>query len=693
MCAPGWHVCLDANDVTRASVTGCGGATRPNDPLLLFLTRQSSTGCGVCATGTQTDASCNSATCKAGCLQTEYVSNDVFGCGNYGSMPSGACNPLNRFSGNMCGSIGSQGWSCNLPGPADDSGYCETFTIVHSNPSTGGVLCCRNGSSSDSDKDGVLDEDDNCIAIPNPEQTDTDGDGYGDACDESTPVNQPPTANAGGPYTTPEGSEAFLDGSASTDPDGDALTFNWDLDNDGSYDDATGPTASFFGIDGPSTHTVGLEVCDGKGACDSSTTTVQVVNVAPVADAGADQTVYRNAPMSLTGTWSDPAGAEDNAYAWSWDLNGDGVADASGFALWGTPITQSTSFAVAGTYTLTFRVTDKDGASHSDTVTLTVLNHPPTANAGGPYTTPEGSAATLDGSASTDPEGDALTFAWDLDNDGSYDDATGPTASFFGVDGPSTHTVGLKVCDGGGACASSTTTVQVVNVAPVADAGADQTVYRNAPVSLTGTWSDPAGAADNAYAWSWDLNGDGVADASGLSAWGTPITQSTSFAVAGTYTLTFRVTDKDGASHSDTVTLTVLNRPPDCSKAAPSISLLWPPNHQMVAVSVQHVMDGDGDPLNLTITSIRQDEPVNDIADGNTAVDGAGVGTGTAMVRAERSGSPRNPGNGRVYHIGFTATDGHGGTCSGVVQVGVPHDQGGQKWPVDDGPLYNSLQP
>jgi hypothetical protein len=183
LCAEGWHVCLDANDVANASGTGCTGATLPGDPALLFLTRQSSNGCGVCATGTRTDPGCNSAACTAGCLQTERISNDVFGCGNYGAPPSGACSPLDQFSANMCAFIASRGWSCNAPGPADDSGLCETFTIQHSNPSTGGVLCCRDGSSSDSDGDGVLDEDDNCISVPNPDQTDSDGDGFGDACD------------------------------------------------------------------------------------------------------------------------------------------------------------------------------------------------------------------------------------------------------------------------------------------------------------------------------------------------------------------------------------------------------------------------------------------------------------------------------------------------------------------------------
>jgi choice-of-anchor A domain-containing protein len=185
LCAPGWHVCLDANDVTHSSSNGCVGATRASDPPLLFLTRQSSTGCGVCATGTSTAPNCNSTTCVAGCLQTESISNDVFGCGNYGAASNGAaCGPLGRFSNNKCGSIAGQGWSCD--NPADPVGYCETFTIVHSNPSTGGVMCCRNGHSSDSDLDGVLDEDDNCISVPNPDQTDSDGDGYGDACDPCT---------------------------------------------------------------------------------------------------------------------------------------------------------------------------------------------------------------------------------------------------------------------------------------------------------------------------------------------------------------------------------------------------------------------------------------------------------------------------------------------------------------------------
>ncbi|MBM3945989.1 MAG: hypothetical protein FJ315_01130 [SAR202 cluster bacterium] len=139
----------------------------------------------------------------------------------------------------------------------------------------------------------------------------------------------------------------------------------------------------------------------------------------------------------------------------------------------------------------------------------------------------------------------------------------------------------------------------------------------------------------------------------------------------------------------------ITNQPPDCSNAAPSIGTIWPPNHQFVAVNVMGVTDPDSDTVTITITSIRQDEKVLDPSSGsgNFSPDGTGVGTGTAMVRAERNGNPKTPGNGPVYHIGFTADDGNGDTCSGTVKVGVPHDQGKGKVPVDDGPLYDSTIP
>jgi hypothetical protein len=90
--------------------------------------------------------------------------------------------------------------------------------------------------------------------------------------------------------------------------------------------------------------------------------------------------------------------------------------------------------------------------------------------------------------------------------------------------------------------------------------------------------------------------------------------------------------------------------------------------------------------VTLTITQVLQDEPTNSAGDGNTCPDATETGTATVSVRAERAGG----GDGRVYHLGFTASDGRGGTCQGEVTVCVPHDQGDGEACVDQGPIYDS---
>ena len=78
--------------------------------------------------------------------------------------------------------------------------------------------------------------------------------------------------------------------------------------------------------------TVVLKVCDPYGECDTDATSVTVNNLPPTANAGLDQTVYRNDIVSLAGTWTDPAADYDNPYAWTWDVTGDAVVDFSGSA-------------------------------------------------------------------------------------------------------------------------------------------------------------------------------------------------------------------------------------------------------------------------------------------------------------------------------------------------------------------------
>ncbi len=100
----------------------------------------------------------------------------------------------------------------------------------------------------------------------------------------------------------------------------------------------------------------------------------------------------------------------------------------------------------------------------------------------------------------------------------------------------------------------------------------------------------------------------------------------------------------------------------------------------------------DGDPLTTTATAVTQDEAVKatGTGSGNTSPDAT---LSPLQVLAERDGNPKTPGNGRVYHIEFTADDGKGGQCIGTVKVCVPHDQRRGATCVDEGPLFNSLLP
>jgi hypothetical protein len=131
------------------------------------------------------------------------------------------------------------------------------------------------------------------------------------------------------------------------------------------------------------------------------------------------------------------------------------------------------------------------------------------------------------------------------------------------------------------------------------------------------------------------------------------------------------------------------NLPPDCTEAAASPAMLWPPNHKLADISILGVTDPDGDAFEISVDSVFQDEPTNSDDDGDTCPDATGIGTDTTSVRAERvGGAEGNEGNGRVYRINFTATDEFGASCEGHVKVGVPHDRNVPAY--DGGPLFDS---
>jgi len=130
------------------------------------------------------------------------------------------------------------------------------------------------------------------------------------------------------------------------------------------------------------------------------------------------------------------------------------------------------------------------------------------------------------------------------------------------------------------------------------------------------------------------------------------------------------------------------NSSPVCTAAQAFPSALWAPNHQFVPIAIMGVTDPEGDSVTLTVTGVTQDEPVKGAGSGHTSPD-AVIQAGATSVRAERAGT----GNGRVYHLSFTADDGKGGSCTGTVTVDVPHSLHKGTTVIDDGQIYDSTLP
>jgi YVTN family beta-propeller protein len=256
--------------------------------------------------------------------------------------------------------------------------------------------------------------------------------------------------------------------------------------------------------------------------------------------------------------------------------------------------------------------------------------------------------------------------------------------SFLTSDGPTqSQTVTITGNDGQGGTATTSFALVVNNVPPtIVSVTNNGPVITGNPATITVVATDPAGANDP-LTYSFDCNNDGVFEIgpqSGNSA-------TCTFASVGSHTVNVRVADDDGGVTTGSTVVTVLFPPPNCSNAVASPNLLWPPNHKFVSIQISGIVNPAPGAVTISVTSIFQDEPVQSPGSGNTSPDATGVGTSTPSVRAERDGD----GDGRVYHIAFTAT-GASGSCTGSVTVGVPHDQG-HGGPVDEGALYDSTQP
>ncbi|MHC4499143.1 MAG: PKD domain-containing protein, partial [Planctomycetota bacterium] len=187
--------------------------------------------------------------------------------------------------------------------------------------------------------------------------------------------NNPPTADANGPYTVDEGSPVTLDGSGSSDPDGDVVNYEWDLDYDGQFDDATGVTA-FVTYDDNGLYTVGLKVTDPFGESDTDDAIVTVNNVAPTVGpiTAPAAPVGVGTPINASAGFTDPGTADTHTAVWDW---GDGTTPGTVTQGAGSgSVADSHTYSAAGIYTIVLTVTDDDGGVGQSTFQYVVVYDP-----------------------------------------------------------------------------------------------------------------------------------------------------------------------------------------------------------------------------------------------------------------------------------------------------------------------------
>ena len=229
-----------------------------------------------------------------------------------------------------------------------------------------------------------------------------------------------PVANAGASQTVVAGTLVTLTGAASTDANGDSLSYKWTLTTK-----PTGSTATLSSSTGVSptlevdivgTYVASLIVNDGKvdSAVVTATINAAQANVAPVANAGPFQNVVAGQLVNLDGTSSSDANLDLLTYKWI--LISKPVGSSAGLSL-STSSRPTFTADLVGTYVFSLQVNDGKVDSNNIsyiTITAGAANVAPVANAGVAQTVARGATVTLDATGSTDANNDILLYRWVL---------------------------------------------------------------------------------------------------------------------------------------------------------------------------------------------------------------------------------------------------------------------------------------
>ena len=370
--------------------------------------------------------------------------------------------------------------------------------------------------------------------------------------------NVVPVAAASNDGPVNEGSLVTVTASQTDPGTADTFVYSFDWDNDGSYEviSQTNALASNTWYD-DGTYTVGVQVCDDDGGCDTVTTGVIVNNVAPVVTARAGLTADEGQPLNLQVATFTDAGSDDTHTAqinWGDGTVGSGTVGAG-------VVTGAHTYADDDVYTVVVTVIDDDGGWDLDTFAITVHNVAPVVTARADLTADEGQPLNLQVATFTDVgSGDTHTaqINWGDGTVGSGTVGAGAVTGAHTYADNGVYTVAVTVTDDDGGSDSDTFEVTVYNVAPVVTAATGLVVDEGQSFNRQVATFTDAGTADTHTA---EINwGDGTVGA-GIVGAGT-IRGAHTYVVDGFYTVVITVTDKDAAFDSDSSVITVHNVPP-----------------------------------------------------------------------------------------------------------------------------------
>jgi hypothetical protein len=429
----------------------------------------------------------------------------------------------------------------------------------------------------------------------------------------SVTVDTPPEANAGDDKTIIVGDTVPFDARNSTDDRG-IETYEWDIDEDGTYERSGSTTAVTIETSG--THQIDLRVTDAAGHTATDTVNVTAAeNKPPQADAGENETVDVGTTASLSAENSSDENGHALSYEWTLLTHPNGSNARLTDAATGTP---GLTPDVPGTYRVELDVTDPYGLHDTDTVTL-VTDGDPTAEAGSDIETSVGSTVTLDGKNSTDPENQSLSYTWETTSrpDGAEATLSDPSNASTSLTPttPGNYTIELTVTDPQNNTATDTVDV-VANAPPTAalDFSPDRPTV-DEPIRFDATEStDVDGTIDTYH---WDFGANGTIDATTETA-----TINRTYHDTGDQLVRVTVADSDGLNDTTSAVVTVEARGP----ASPtSLRIDSPTNTSAVRVS-------EAGRRLTTETVVSYDRPLESVP--SQVGDGFDVAIGQTTARA-----------------------------------------------------------